>query len=327
MPLLFQEETMTTITAPTQAQIHDMLVQVGYYDKQGVVGYAVGVASPQFDAPLLFLDGALHDYQDKPMTFDGDVRFELASISKVFTAALLADYANGNPDLLTTSITSCQPHGLRPLPTAFDGITLLNLANYTSGLPEDDSDVSVDVPKLLPQPYSVASMYGYLHDGNVAVSGPGTTYTYSNLAPSLLAQAIPVAVGSQQSFGELLAQEITGPLGMTRTAPFSDVSFTELPLGMENAKPIHAGWNELPAFTGGLGLVTTPNDMLTWLQFNMGMLDSPLNAILGPMQTPSTTVVGTGNEGQLCIGWFLSSITGTSESGQSISMPILYKAG
>ena len=70
-------------------------------------------------------------------------------------------------------------------------------------------------------------------------------------------------------------------------------------------------------------MVSTANDMLIWLRFHMGMTDSPLNPILAPMQTPSTSVT---YQGQLGIGWFLTNITATND-GQPVSLPIAYKAG
>jgi len=208
------------IVPPTLQMINDLLSSMAYIGQaQGPdVGYAVGVASPYFK-PFLALPGALLDQSGNPMTFDGDVPFELASISKVFTSALLTRLALRDPELWTKSITSCVPDGLPSLPAAFDPITLMDLANYTSGLPEDDADTSIDVPTPLPSPFTELALYQYLHDGNVPVSGPGTTYTYSNLAPSLLAISLPTAVQSELSFGGLLAREITGPLGMTRPVP------------------------------------------------------------------------------------------------------------
>lgn len=313
---------MPKIIPPTQEQIHKLLVEYGYFKNQGIVGYAVGVASPEFGGQLFF-DGALVDYRNVTMAFD-EARFDLASISKVFTAALLTRCALRDPELWKRSVTSCVPRGFPPLPPAFDPITLLNLANYTSGLPADYSDTSIDVPTPLPEPFTAPSMYGYLNGGSVAVSGTGTTFTYSNLAPALLAEAIPVAIGSKLRFAELLASEITDPLGMSRTAPFAEVSFSEMPQPMNGGQPVPFGWNELPAFTGGSGLVTTPNDMMRWLQFQMGMLDTPLNAILPRMQTPTNDIVSF--EGRLCVGWFLGNITAKNH-GEPISLPILYKAG
>ena len=306
-----------TIVAPTGGEVSDLLEQFN-----APVGYVVGVVSPQFKEELFFF-GSLSNYNGDPMPFHGDIPFEIASLSKIFTASLLTKYTVENPELSTMSVTACTPPGMASLPASFDPITLLNLANYTSGLPDDSSDVTDDIPQPLPEPYTKASMYGYLHDDNVPVSGTGTTFTYSNMAPSLLANAIPVAVGSDLDFASLLAREITGPLGMSHTRPFMEVSFTELPQGFSNGQAINAGWNEFPAFTGGSGMVSTANDMLIWLRFHMGMTESPLKAILAPMQTPSTTVT---YQGQLGIGWFLTNITATND-GEPVSLPIVYKAG
>ena len=309
------------IALPTDEQLFQILLQ------QGGVGYVIGMASPRFGSRIVF-GGSLLDYNSNPMPFRGDTPFELASISKVFTAALLALHAQSDSGLLAKSVTSCPAAGLPLLPSSYDVITLLNLANYTSGLPEDDSDLTVDTPSPLPQPYTSLNMYSYLHDGNVAVSGTGTTFTYSNMAPALLANALPAAIGSELSFAELLARDVTGPLKMSGTRPYVEVSFTQIPQAFQNGTPMYSGWNQLPAFLGGSGLVSTVNDMLTWLKLSMGMMpESPLHAIVKPMQTPSTTVISTSANDELGIGWFLNTLTGTDGNGKSFWLPIVYKAG
>ena len=318
------------ITPLTAEQFLDIVYQTGldFFTSQGDVAYVVGVASPHFDSQI-FVNGTLLDYNGNPLPFHNDVPFEIASISKVFTAALLTYHARQNPALWTTSLTSCSPPSLPSLPPSFDNITLLSLANYTSGLPEDDRVLTVDTPSPLPQPYTTLNMYSYLHDDNVTVTGTGTTFTYSNMAAALLANAIPAAIGSELSFAELLARDITGPLGMSGTRPFTEVPFTELPLAMSGGAPASAGWNQLPAFMGGSGLVSTANDMMTWLKLHMGLMpESPLNAIVEPMQTVSTKVRSASANGQLGVAWFFNAITGTNAAdGKAFSLPIAYKAG
>lgn len=309
------------IALPSRGQLFDIVLQ------QTGVGYVLGMASPHFGSQIVF-GGSLVDYDSNPMPFSGDTPFEIASISKVFTAALLTLYAQSNSDLLSMSVTSCPPHHLPPLPSSYDVITLLNLANYTSGLPEDDSDLTADTPTLLPQPYTSLNMYSYLHDDNVPPSGTGTTYTYSNMAPALLANAIPTAIGSDLSFSELLARDVTGPLKMSGTRPYVEVPFTKIPQAFTNGSAVSGGWNQLPAFLGGSGLVSTANDMLAWLKLSMGMMpESPLHAIVKPMQTPSTTVLSTSANDQLGIGWFLNTLAGTVGDGKLFSLPIVYKPG
>ena len=312
---------MSTITLPTPQEVQRIVNREVGAPRD--VGFAIGVASPQLEAPGFYFVGRLLDYRKQPLEQHPNTPFELASNSKIFTAALLAYYAQQNPDLLTAAVSSYTPPGLQSLPDSFSSITLLDLADYTSGLPQDNINAT-DEPIYVPQPYTAASMYGFLHDGNVPVTGPGTTFTYSNLAVSLLACTIPVAVQSSLGFGELLQQTITGPLGMNDTKVFADVSVTELPLGMSEGQPQSSGWYGFPAYTGGGGMVSTAHDMMIWLQFHMGMLASSLNGILPLMQKPATTVTYEGI--QLGMGWFIGSIP-AEDDGQPISLPVLWKDG
>jgi CubicO group peptidase (beta-lactamase class C family) len=309
---------MSTIKLPTQADIEWLVSPVTSGSDQ--IGFAIGVASPQLDAPQLYFVGAMPNYLVERVKIGPDTYFELASNSKIFTTTLLAYYAQQNPDLLSAAVTAYTPQGMAPLPDSFSGITLQNLANYTSGLPADN-ETATDWPQYLPQPYTSASMYGFLHDGNVPVTGTGTAYTYSNLAVSLLADALPQAAGATQDFPDLLWENITNPLGMTRTAPFVNVSVTQLPLGIYDGQVQANGWPGLPAYLGGSGMVSTAHDMLIWLQFHMGMLTSSLNEILAPMQTFSTWD-GT----QVGLGWFLSSIS-AQDGGETVSLPVVWKDG
>jgi hypothetical protein len=155
---------MSTIKLPTQADIEWIVSPVTSTNDQ--IGFAIGVASPQLDAPRLYFVGEVPNYLVESMKIGPDTCFELASNSKIFTTTLLAYYAQQNPDILSAAVTSCTPTGMAPLPDSFSGITLQNLANYTSGLPADN-ETATDWPQYLPQPYTSASVYGFLHDGNV----------------------------------------------------------------------------------------------------------------------------------------------------------------
>lgn len=313
---------MTTITKPTFEQVAAI---VGQIPNRTNVGFAIAVASPQFAGPEFYFVGDLLDYNQQPLAFGKDTQFELASNTKIFVAALLTYYALQTSDLWTAPITSCCPSGMSSLPDSYDVITLKSLANYTSGLPQDNANAT-DLPDFLPQPYTEKSMYAFAHDGNVPVSGTGTTYTYSNMGFGLLALALPVAAQSTQSFGQLIRQQLTGPLGMKNTALFTDVPITALPIGMQQGQPQQSGWPEFPAWLGAGGMVSTIEDMAIWLQFHMGMQpDAGLNDLLAPMQNPSTTVEPW-DGAQLGLGWFLTDIT-ANVGGQTITLPTVWKDG
>src|SRR5688572_7397378 len=109
---------MSPILLPTQGQIDSILDSLGYFTNQGTVGYSVGVVTPGFEQ--IFFSGAMNDYSGNPLPFDEDVPFELASVSKVFPAALLTQLALKDPTLFSRSITSCVPAGFASLPSSFD---------------------------------------------------------------------------------------------------------------------------------------------------------------------------------------------------------------
>ena len=314
---------MSTITPPTEQQVQDVVAP--YLASN--VGFAIGVASPQFtpSTGIFFFEGNLLNYKQQSMALDHGTYFEIASNTKIFTAALLTYYSLNDSNLLDANVVDYRPPGKPTLPSSLGGITLLELANYTSGLPQDNSDPN-DQPKVMPQPYNALSMYSFLHDDNVTVSGTGTTYAYSNLGFSLLAWTIPAAVEPEASFRELLREIITAPLEMNNSRVFADVPVTKLPLGINSGQKVRSGWAEFPAYFGAGGIVSTPHDMMTWLKFNMGMLsESSLNGILEPMQTPSTTVK-TGFGEQLGIGWFITSIPAECQ-GELTSLPVIWKDG
>jgi serine-type D-Ala-D-Ala carboxypeptidase/endopeptidase len=84
---------------------------------------------------------------------------------------------------------------------------------------------------------------------------------------------------------------------------------------------VPAGYKELPAYNGAGGVVSTPNDMMKWLQFNMGIQQ---NAVLSPLlaflQSPSTKVMNGAT--QIGLGWFMKAkVSATSR------YPAIFKDG
>jgi CubicO group peptidase (beta-lactamase class C family) len=65
------------------------------------------------------------------------------------------------------------------------------------------------------------------------------------------------------------------------------------------------------SFKLGHYLVSTPNDMMIYLECNLGLLDTPLNSLLPALHTPATAV--TTPKGELLgLGWFISTLRGSS---------------
>jgi CubicO group peptidase (beta-lactamase class C family) len=122
-------------------------------------------------------------------------------------------------------------------------------------------------------------------------------FRYDNLGYNVYAAILETATG--RSWQDWLDEVIFDPLGMDRTsARTSDFSLDELSWshmwqGEED------GWFEIRPKTDGMmqsagGLVTSPNDMITWLQLQLRG-EAPEAGLTAPMlQTANTSFVETG---------------------------------
>jgi len=322
---------VSTIVRPTVAQIDALIHKFVPAIADGLpIGVAVGYVGPGF--ANVHLRGKLVDQNNQPLVFNGDTKFELASVTKTFCASLYAYFVNQNAiasdATLGSYYTPSQPGMAKAVPMGtalgsyYTPIPLVTLANYTSGLPQDNADASVDCPIPIPQPYTIPAMFSYL-SGNPFLPGPPSkAYAYSNLGFGLLAQAMATSQGGLYHL--LQRSNILEPCHMNRTQMYGTLGseLTELPVGYNgqtsSATPTAPGWPLFPAWGGAGGLVSTPDDMLKWLRFNMGLMSgNPLNVLLPALQSPSTPVRATSiYNSQLGLAWFLSTIT--SRNGNQI---------
>jgi D-alanyl-D-alanine-carboxypeptidase/D-alanyl-D-alanine-endopeptidase len=313
-----------TITMPTSEQVQALLAP--YLDASLPVGFAVGVVSAA-EAPkgVCFYAGTVENQNGQPLTLGDTTLFEIASISKTFCATLYAKYFAANPALNDAKVTAYCPPGTAPLDSRFAGITLLSLANYTSGLPADPKDPH-DQPSKMPSPYTVVDMYDYLAGPFKWAIGPsGTTYTYSNLGFSLLGESLPAVAGSSDGYAALLLAEVIQPLGLSAsTMMFPFPAPLALPRGFNGeGQQVGPGSRSFPAYYGAGGLVSTPADLLTWMRFNMGLTGpANLSSLLTLTQQPLTDVVTKTQHSQLGLGWFLTNVP-TKEGG----LEIIWKDG
>lgn len=147
------------------------------------------------------------DYDKQRMLNDSSV-FELASVSKQFTATsilLLAD--KGKLDL-TDSLRKYFPE----LP--YSNITIRQMLTHISGLPDYEGAMNQkwDYTKVAFN----KDMIAFLAKEKPPVSfAPGTKWEYSNTAYAILASIVEKISG--QTFATFLSENIFQPLGMTHT--------------------------------------------------------------------------------------------------------------
>lgn len=207
---------------------------------------------------------------------DRDTVFQIGSITKVFTTALLAlEVQRGRMRLADPAQLYAPPALTLP---RFKGaeITLVQLAAHMSGLPRK---IPGDETLTLP------AMARYL-SGYRLQAKPGTTYLYSNLAIGLLGQLI--AAGEKTSVGALYARDITGPLNMRDTGfDLSRAQQARLAIGYgEKGRAAPLTFPSWPVLESAGALYSTLADMEAFLAWQIDGAPGDLGAILPLLHKP-----------------------------------------
>jgi D-alanyl-D-alanine-carboxypeptidase/D-alanyl-D-alanine-endopeptidase len=125
---------------------------------------------------------------------DGDTVFELCSVTKVFTAILLADMVERGEVGLNDPLDKYLPESVK-VPT-WNGkkITLFHLATHTSGLPNTPKTSSPRENKPGYVDFSVDQLYDFLSNYTLTRE-IGSQYQYSNLGMGLLGHVLSLRAG------------------------------------------------------------------------------------------------------------------------------------
>ena len=229
--------------------------------------------------------------------FDGDTLFEIGSISKVFTALLLADMANKGEVSLDDPAEKYLPEGATMPSRNGRKITLADLSTHTSSLPRLPDNMPFGDPDDPYADYTEALLLEFLA-GYELPRDIGERADYSNLGVGLLGYLLARAAGSD--YETLLRDRITGPLGMVDTAITlsADQQARFAPafdIFMRPAKP----WR-LSVLAGAGAIRSTANDML---KFAAAALDP--DSPIGPaMRTALSVRRPSGNPRvEQALGW------------------------
>jgi serine-type D-Ala-D-Ala carboxypeptidase/endopeptidase len=249
------------------------------------IGLAIGVVQGDARAERFYGDTG---NRGRP---NADTEFEIGSITKTFTATLLADEDQAGRIRLDDPLARYAPPGIRV--PGFDGrqILMVELADHTSGLPRV-------VPRFTP-PLTADVMWRFVNNYRLS-RPPGEQFLYSNLGFALLARAI--ARRESASEDQLYARIVTGPLGMRDTAiMLSPAQHARLAQGYRpNGEPAPENAPTWPAFDGAGALRSTLNDMMRYLAFELGRTDVAPRTLLPVLQQPRHAA---GPYGSVGLGW------------------------
>ena len=199
--------------------------------------------------------------------------FQLASVSKQFTAASILMLAERNQLKLTDTVTKYYPN------FPFKNITIKHLLNHTSGLPKYFWIAEHEWNKK--HPPTNADMMSFMGSSSTASMffRPGRKFDYSNTGYFVLASIVEKI--SKTSFSNFLKTNIFDPLQMTNTFVYS---YKNTPI-KENqliGYRLYRGWRHLKingtvndAVVGDKNIYATNEDLLKWINgLNNGKLIS-----------------------------------------------------
>ncbi|HVU16800.1 MAG TPA: serine hydrolase [Candidatus Didemnitutus sp.] len=260
----------------------------------------ISVAWVDADGPEFFSAGQHSAADPRPVT--PDTMFELGSITKVFTALLLAESEQqgkvNRADPAVKYLLPADDRAQAPLAK----ITLLSLTTHTSGLPRLPYNMGPN-PDGMAQPYAEYDR-AKLIDA-LRVHGPvapiGLTLAYSNFGVAVLGESLASAWGT--SYESALRAHVLEPLGMTATT-----------LGMTgNAPPPdlapgHVAGKEAPswtfqAFAPAGALRSSARELAKFLAFCLHPDGNSLRPALAATLQPQHEA---DDAGQIGMGWFLT---------------------
>ena len=203
--------------------------------------------------------------------------FQIGSITKVFTATLLALYADRHVVKLDALLQNYVPRGIAVPSFAGRPITLVDLATHTSGLPRQ--------PMTRGDSYSSAEMFAFLGSYRLP-RAPGAQFEYSNLGVALLAHALAKATNTP--WETLVERDITSKLGMPDTRlTLDNEQRGRMAIGYNGAGArARENMSTWPAFSGAGALFSTVHDLMRFLAWNQGEVKSDLNELLDELHKP-----------------------------------------
>lgn len=227
----------------------------------GIVGVVVGLLEADGSQRVVSAGTA-----GNSVPLDEDTVFEIGSITKPFTAILLAELADRGELRLEDPVAKYLPAGQRAPARNGKGITLLDLATHTAGLPREATNLRPSNPKNPYVDFGVADMYAFLA-GYELPRDPGESWDYSNIGFALLGHLLERR--AEMPFEQLLRARLLDPLRLHDTA----ITLPER-LSLRAAQGFDERLEPTPALDRGAlpaagGLRSTVRDLLRFAAANV----------------------------------------------------------
>ncbi|MDX2284457.1 MAG: serine hydrolase domain-containing protein [Bacteroidia bacterium] len=288
--------------------VHDLVQQ--HQDGLNTVGLSVGFL--RHDSLFFYGYGepALGDGEAP----DAHTRFEIGSISKVFTAIAATEWLAEQSLTPDSAIRPWLPADLPELSRGGTAVTFRHLMTHSSGLSYMPGNMG---PKLYLNiaeawsGYDSLKLYDCLRKEKLHAE-PGTEFRYSNLAVGTLGTILERSTGLE--YGEIIRQRIADPLGLADTkAVLSSAEQEFMAAGYKGRKEIPR-WTSLNALDGAGVLRSSAYDLMLFARANLNPPAGPLGEAITRCQQPA--FAGPSEDGQavdMGLGWVLLPYEGSTE--------------
>lgn len=224
---------------------------------------------------------------------DGSSIFEIASISKPFTAMAIVQLADAGRITLDDPVAKWLKDDL-PEKHNLGGITLRHLLSHTTGL---DNDTGISP---YPEPSRSAAVKKFAASKGLAK--PGTTFNYNNAAYCMLAVVIEKASGT--SFEQHMQDKVFAPAGMKSTGfpPGTTLDIKQVVRRKDRFTMNEHPWGW--GYRGCGGILTSLADLLAWEKAiaEERLLPAASREL---MYTPVIMADSRAGEAHYALGWFV----------------------
>lgn len=206
-----------------------------------------------------------------------DTAFEIGSVSKTMTAALLADLIDQGKGSLDDPLSAWLPEGTKLPDYQGKPILLRHVVTHTSGLPALPARMAA--PDMA-DPYAKldeAALLASLGDVTLTAA-PGTKFEYSNFASMVLSYAVARRAGIDME--TLLKQRLFAPLGMRSAYVNTAPAGVRAAVGHTPNARAASAWHFQTNLAGVGGVRATLDDMVGYVQGQLGAASTPISAAL-----------------------------------------------
>jgi D-alanyl-D-alanine-carboxypeptidase/D-alanyl-D-alanine-endopeptidase len=248
--------------APSDAAVQAMLQESVGKDRE-----STGIVAVVSDSANSHLFGYGESGAADNRKLDGDTVFEIGSITKVLTALIQADMVERGEVAMSDPVAKHLPASVKVPDYQGKPITLLDLATYTSALPNLPDNFASKDPLNPYADYTVEKLHAFL-SGYTLKYPPGTLYEYANLGFGLLGHALARRDG--KSYEALMVERICDPLGLrsTRITLTEDMR-SRLAQGHNWGLEPTPLWDN-PTLAGAGAVRSTANDLTVFLEACLG---------------------------------------------------------